>query len=72
MLLLDAAIHALEGEGRAVTGVAAAKFLLPVGPGEPLVLAWAPVESGRANFELRLQGQRAATGALLLAPENPP
>jgi len=71
VLLLDAAIHALECEGHTVAGVASAKFLQPVGPDQPLVLAGpaGPAgEAGRASFEIRRGEQRVASGQLLLAP----
>ena len=69
VLLLDAAIHALETTaGAGVAGVASAKFLLPVGPGEALTLAVAAAGESRAAFEIRRNGERVATGQLLLEP----
>ena len=73
VLLLDAAIHALEAASqREVSGVASAKFLLPVGPGDALVVTGNSTEGGRALFEILRGGERAATGQLLLKPVGVP
>lgn len=62
VLLLDAALHALERQaGGAVTSIASAKFLRPVGPAEVLTLAWDG--KPRPGFEIRSGAQRVATGA---------
>jgi 3-hydroxymyristoyl/3-hydroxydecanoyl-(acyl carrier protein) dehydratase len=71
VLLLDAAIHAHECEGRSVQGVASAKFLQPVGPGQALVLALEEATGARARYAIHRDGQPVATGALLLAPTPP-
>ena len=72
VLLLDAAIHALEAASqREVSGVASAKFLSPVGPGEELVVAGDSTEGGRATFEILRGGERAASGQLLQKPLTP-
>jgi 3-hydroxymyristoyl/3-hydroxydecanoyl-(acyl carrier protein) dehydratase len=68
VLLLDAAIHALECQGKVVSGVASAKFLQIVGPDQPLTLTWTAGDTARAGFEIRSAGQRAASGTLLIAP----
>ena len=65
VLLLDAAIHAAQQSGAAVSGVSSAKFLHPVAPGEPLALSVADGSPGRARFEIRSGAQAAATGQLL-------
>jgi 3-hydroxyacyl-[acyl-carrier-protein] dehydratase len=65
VLLLDAALHALGGQaGRDVTGIASAKFLRPVGPGEVLAMAWSEAPGGR--FEITSGAHRAATGTLTM------
>ncbi len=65
VLLLDAALHALEREqGSAVSTVASAKFLRPVAPGEVLALSSQPAASGRAHFEIVCGAERVATGQL--------
>jgi 3-hydroxyacyl-[acyl-carrier-protein] dehydratase len=70
VLLLDAAIHAAQQSGVAVSGVASAKFLHPVLPGEPLALSVAGGAQGRARFEVRGVTQAVATGQLLVeAPQ---
>ncbi|MEP6789730.1 MAG: 3-hydroxyacyl-ACP dehydratase [Ramlibacter sp.] len=69
VLLLDAAVHAFEqASGLAVNGVAIAKFLQPVTPGEALRLACKSGENGQAAFEITRGTQRAATGRLLAGP----
>lgn len=66
VLLLDAAVHAAQAQGAlAVRGVASAKFLKPVGPGEKLLLSW-QAEGARAMFDIHSGAQRAATGQLLV------
>jgi 3-hydroxymyristoyl/3-hydroxydecanoyl-(acyl carrier protein) dehydratase len=65
VLLLDAAVHALQAHGLAVTGVASAKFLHPIRPGEKLRLSWS-VAGERAGFDIHCGDRRAATGQLRL------
>lgn len=67
VLLLDSALHLLSLKtGCRVTGIASAKFLQPVGPGERLAVTW---DSGSGcRFEITNGGQRVASGALLLEP----
>ena len=68
VLLLDAAIHAMEGAlKQPVAGIASAKFLQPVGPGEALQLACRPGGSRSSQFEITRGTQRVATGQLLMA-----
>jgi len=66
VLLLDEAVHAAQHGGMAVTGVASAKFLRPVGPDQALVLACA-AEGARVNFNITQAGQPVAAGQLLAA-----
>ena len=69
VLLLDAAIHAQEtASQREVDGVASAKFLIPVGPEQGLVVAGDSGAGTRASFEILRGSDRAASGQLLLKP----
>ncbi|AEG91319.1 AMP-binding protein [Ramlibacter tataouinensis] len=64
VLLLDAALHAVETQGLAVGEIASAKFLSPVGPGRPVTLA-CTAQAGRARFEIMdAAGQPVASGQL--------
>jgi 3-hydroxyacyl-[acyl-carrier-protein] dehydratase len=65
VLLLDAAVHAAQQAGMAVSGVASAKFLHPVAPGETLALRVTQGAAGRIGFEIRRGAQPAASGQLL-------
>ncbi len=51
-LLLDEVVAAVAGNAGAVT-IRAAKFLLPVRPGETLCLRWQPLAAGTIRFECR-------------------
>jgi 3-hydroxyacyl-[acyl-carrier-protein] dehydratase len=56
VLLLDAAIHAVEtacGRPLLPGRISAAKFLRPVGPGETLSIRYAVENSGAVRLELR-------------------
>ena len=64
VLLLDAALHAAEQAGMAATGIPSAKFLQPVGPGQPLELACAG-QGDRVRFAITRDGVDVATGQLL-------
>ncbi|RYF41987.1 MAG: 3-hydroxyacyl-ACP dehydratase [Comamonadaceae bacterium] len=66
VLLLDAALHALEQSGHVVTEVASAKFLRPVGPGESLSLACQLERTGRARFVMSRGPENVASGQLVL------
>src|SRR6187551_772053 len=69
VLLLDAAVHALQQQtGYAVTQIASAKFLHPVSPGEVLTLSCESGEAGRHRFEITSAARRAATGQLVTGP----
>jgi len=66
VLLLDAALHALQQEtGTTVSQIASAKFLHPVRPDETLSLV-GQADAGRARFEISHGTQRVATGQLVL------
>jgi 3-hydroxyacyl-[acyl-carrier-protein] dehydratase len=66
VLLLDAAIHALEAaNGAVVHGVASAKFLLPVGPDQALAVVGASPTEGRAALEIQRGVERVAVAQLL-------
>ncbi len=70
VLLLDAALHALEqASGAAAAIVVSAKFLRPVGPGEALGLAWG--EGERARFDIKSQGRPVATGTVAMDKAGP-
>lgn len=72
VLLLDAALHALACEsGRAVTQIASAKFLHPVGPGEVLTLSGQAGDAGRGHFDILQGAQPVAVGQLLTAGAPP-
>lgn len=66
VLLLDAALHALEQSGHVVAEVASAKFLRPVGPGESLALACRMEQSGRARFVIERGSESVANGQVVL------
>jgi 3-hydroxyacyl-[acyl-carrier-protein] dehydratase len=75
VLLLDAAVHAvqqaraLEAGGAAAQAcqISAAKFLSPVGPGETLTMSCSP-GAGGLHFEIRSGARKVATGTLVLPP----
>lgn len=66
VLLLDAALHALEQSGHAVAEVASAKFLRPVGPGDRLALSCQADQAGRARFVIARGQDSVASGQLVL------
>lgn len=68
VLLLDAAIHALQEAGHTVTEIASAKFLQPVKPGDRLSLACEAGQTGRARFAIARDGHAVASGQLVLGP----
>jgi 3-hydroxyacyl-[acyl-carrier-protein] dehydratase len=66
VVLLDSAQRALQTSGvGAITGVAQAKFLSPVLPGEALELDYEPSASG-VRFDIRCGTRRIATGRFAL------
>lgn len=72
VLLLDAAVHALQqstpGAAAQACHISAAKFLSPVGPGETLTLSCTRGAGGNTHFEIRSGARKVATGTLVLQP----
>jgi 3-hydroxymyristoyl/3-hydroxydecanoyl-(acyl carrier protein) dehydratase len=76
VLLLDAAVHALEqaralevpGPAAQACHISAAKFLSPVGPGETLSLSFTAGAGGGTHFEIRSGTRKVATGTLVPRP----
>lgn len=70
VLLLDAAVHAVQqaleagGGEAAACRVNAAKFLSPVAPGEILNLSWSDTGKGQIRFDIAGPGRPVATGVL--------
>lgn len=69
VLLLDAALYdVFRNTGAAVTGIAAAKFLRPAGPGEVLAMTW---HSGAGcRFQINSGPHCVASGALSIDPDD--
>jgi len=76
VLLLDAAVHALQ-QAQALEAsslaaqacrISAAKFLSPVGPGETLTMTCTAGASGGTHFEIRSGERKVATGTLVPLP----
>ncbi len=69
VLLLDAALQALQVHCVAVREVASAKFLSPVGPDQPVRLVCEVTAAGRVRFDITGgQGQPVAAGQLQVEP----
>lgn len=68
VLLLDAALHACEAAGTPVTGIAAAKFLQPVTPGQSLSLSCRTGTAGRVSADIARGGVIVTTAQLLTPP----
>lgn len=67
VVLLDQAVLGLEhAEHCHIKGIAMAKFLSPVGPGEALWLDYERAEDS-LRFEIRASTRKIATGRFLLA-----
>lgn len=70
VLLLDAAVHAVQQARAAGAGAAtacqvhSAKFLSPVAPGEILHLSWSDSGTGQIRFGIAGPGRQVATGVL--------
>ena len=71
MLIDRVAAAATAATGCNVTGVAAAKFLQPVGPGEPLCVRFDQEAGDRLRFEVRGAAAVVAKGALWIAAVTP-
>ena len=71
-VLLAEIIHEIAAQhpGLICRQIAAAKFLLPVRPGDRLAIDWEPAANGDIRFTCTLgpAGQRAVTGALRFGP----
>jgi 3-hydroxyacyl-[acyl-carrier-protein] dehydratase len=73
VLLLDAAVHALQQEqsplapGMQACEISAAKFLSPVGPGETLTISFRLGAVG-THFDIHSGARKVATGTLVLPP----
>jgi len=70
VLLLDAAVHAVQQGIPGACHIGAAKFLSPVGPGETLTLSCTPGAGDSTHFEIRSGARKVATGTLV--PQPPP
>ncbi len=66
VLLIDAVQRAVESSGLALSGLAVAKFLSPVAPGEALSAEY-EVAAGAVNFEIRCGTRKIASGRFLIA-----
>lgn len=67
VVLLDHAQHAIEtATGLRLAGVAVAKFLSPVGPGEALSVAFEQVDAG-VRFQVATADRQVANGRFMLA-----
>ena len=69
VVLLDEALALMlvGAPGLRVAGLAAARFLRPVLPGEEVEVLHEAVEPGRVGFTCRVAGRDAVRGAALLA-----
>lgn len=65
VLLLDAALHALEAAGVAPGGIASAKFLQPVAPDQVLAVTCTTGAAGRVSVELARDGTAVAVAQVL-------
>jgi 3-hydroxyacyl-[acyl-carrier-protein] dehydratase len=72
VVLLDAALHALEGSGRGASGLPAcgweinsAKFQSAVRPGEALTLEHETLPNGSVRFAIRTADRAVASGILM-------
>jgi 3-hydroxymyristoyl/3-hydroxydecanoyl-(acyl carrier protein) dehydratase len=68
VVLLDEALRAIaaaEGFSACAWKLGSAKFVRPVGPGEPLLLRWQPPGAGGAiAFTIETAGEPVASGSL--------
>jgi len=72
VVLLDHAQHAIESAtGWRLGGVAVAKFLSPVGPGEALTVAYEAGEAG-VRFQIAAADRQVANGRFALAQAPAP
>jgi 3-hydroxyacyl-[acyl-carrier-protein] dehydratase len=64
VVLLDQTLRYIDQETTG-WGIANAKFLSPVGPGETLVFQWQAKPSGAIEFVISSAGRSVATGLLM-------
>ncbi len=67
VLLLDAALHALEASGVQATGIASVKFLQPVAPAQVLALASTVTAPGRCAVRIARAGEPVVVAQVLTA-----
>ncbi|RYY68703.1 MAG: 3-hydroxyacyl-ACP dehydratase [Comamonadaceae bacterium] len=67
VLLLDAALHALEAAGLKPAAIASAKFLQPVAPAQLLALSCAPGATGRCAVSIARNGEPVAVAQVQAA-----
>jgi 3-hydroxyacyl-[acyl-carrier-protein] dehydratase len=73
VVLLDRAlgfVAGAPGREKAGRGIANAKFLSPVGPGETLTFTWQPRPSGAIEFVIASAGRPVASGLLVTPAET--
>ena len=66
-VLLDEVLQAIETSAEhswVGCDIRSAKFLLPVRPGDRMLIRWNAVPSGETKFECLVQGQLVLTGSL--------
>lgn len=70
VLLLDAVQEAIEAGGLTLAGIAAAKFLSPAVPDEPLSVDYES-DGSTVRFEIGCGERKVASGRFLLAGDGP-
>ncbi len=73
VVLLDAALHALEKAGKGPSGcweVSSAKFQSAVRPGEALTLQHETLPNGSVRFAIRTADRSVANGLLVPSPAS--
>jgi 3-hydroxyacyl-[acyl-carrier-protein] dehydratase len=68
VLLLDAVQDAIEAGGLTLAGIAAAKFLSPAVPDEPLSVDY-EADGSTVRFEIGCGARKVASGRFLLAED---
>ena len=71
VLLLDAVQDAIESGGLALGGIAAAKFLSPALPDEPLLVEY-QADGSTVRFEIGCGARKVASGRFLVAADPAP
>ena len=67
VVLLDAVVRLAPGASAGVRQIASAKFLSPVVPGEPLVIAYARTAGAGLRWGIACGARKIASGTLVLA-----